>query len=72
MHFNWSSTASFVALNKRGVKNVFRLNYLQYKIDTASVYNFFCFPAWSNRPFLKKDKGRLHWALEAKLDSWNN
>ena len=23
MYFNWISTASFVALNKRGVKNVF-------------------------------------------------
>ena len=25
MYFNWISTASFVALNKRGVKNVFQL-----------------------------------------------
>ena len=60
MYFIWISTASFVAINKRGVKNVFRLHYPQYKIDTAPVYNVFCFPAWSNWPFLKKDKGRLH------------
>ena len=55
MYFNWISIASFVGLNKRGVKNVFQLHYRQYKIDTASVYNFFCFPALSNRPFFKKD-----------------
>ena len=35
MYFNWVSTASFVALNKRGVKNVFKLHYWQCKIDTA-------------------------------------
>ena len=51
MYFNWISTASFVALNKRGVKNAFQPYYSQYKIDTASVYKVFCFPAWSNRPF---------------------
>ena len=51
MYFNWISTASLVTLNKRGVKNVFQLHYRQYKIDTASVNKFFCFPAWSNRPF---------------------
>ena len=43
MYFNWISTASFVALNKRGAKNVFRLHYQQYKIDTVSVYNVFVF-----------------------------
>ena len=43
MYFNWISTASFVALNKGGVKNASQLNYLQYKIDTASVYKVFCF-----------------------------
>ena len=38
MYFNWIVTASFVALNKRGVKNVFLLHYRQYKIiiDTAT------------------------------------
>ena len=50
MFFNLISTASFVALSKRGVKNVFQLHYLQYNLDTASVYKVFCFPAWSNRP----------------------
>ena len=38
MYFNWVSTASFITLNKRGVKNLFQLHYWQYKIDTASVY----------------------------------
>ena len=54
MYFNWISTASFITLNKRGVKNVFQLHhhdYWQYKIDTASVYKVICFQAWSNQPF---------------------
>ena len=51
MYFNWISTGSFVALNKRGVKNAFELHYSQYKIDTALDYKVFCSPAWSNRPF---------------------
>ena len=51
MYFNWISTASFIALNKRGIKKVFQLHIWQYKIDTASVYKVFCFPARSNQPF---------------------
>ena len=43
MYFNWISTALFIALNKKGVKNVFQLHYWQCKIDTASVYKVFCF-----------------------------
>ena len=48
MYVNWISTASYGALNKREVKNVFQLHYWQYKIDAASVYKVFSFPAWSN------------------------
>ena len=51
MYFNWISTAVFITLNKRGVKNVFELHYWQYKIDTASVYKVICLPALSNQPF---------------------
>ena len=51
MYLNWMSTASFITLNKRGVKNVFQLHYWQYKIDPASVYKVLCFPALSNKPF---------------------
>ena len=51
VYFNLISTASFVVLNKRRVKNVFQLYYWQYKIDTTSVYKVFCFPAWSIQPF---------------------
>ena len=51
MYFNWISTASFVVLNKRGVKNAFQLHCSQYKIDTALDYNVFCFTARSNRSF---------------------
>ena len=51
VYFNWISTASFVTLNKRVVKNVFQLHYRQYKIDTALVYKVLCFPALSNQPF---------------------
>ena len=43
MYFNWISTVSFITLNRRGVKNVFKLHYLKYKIDTASVYKTFVF-----------------------------
>ena len=43
MHFNWISTASFITLNKRGVKSMFQLHYWQYKIDTASVIKSFVF-----------------------------
>ena len=38
MYLNWMSTASFITLNKRGVKNVFQLHYWQYKMDTASFF----------------------------------
>ena len=48
MCLNWTFTASFITLNKRGVRNVFQLHNWQYKIDTASVYKVFCFPALSN------------------------
>ena len=53
MYFNWISTASFITLNKRGVKNVFQLHYWQYRIDTAPIYLVLCFPAWSTA-ILKK------------------
>ena len=46
MYLNRMSTASFITLNKRGVKNVFQLHYWQYKMDTASFFFlnplFFC------------------------------
>ena len=47
MYFNWISTASFIALDKRGVKHMFQLHYWQYKIDTSLVYKVFCFPVES-------------------------
>ena len=37
MYFNWIYTVMFIALNNRGVKNVFQLHYWQYKIDTMSI-----------------------------------
>ena len=51
VYFNCISTASFITLNKRGVKNVFQLQYWQYKIITASVFKVLCFQAWWNQPF---------------------
>ena len=54
MYLNWMSTASFITLNKRGVKTVFQLHYWQYKINTASVHKVLCFPALLNQPFRKK------------------
>ena len=51
VYLNLMSTASFITLNKRGVKNVFQLHYWQYKIDTASVYKVLCFSALLNQSF---------------------
>ena len=69
MYFNWISTTSFITLNTRGVKNVFQLHCDQYKIETASVYKVFCFPAWSN---LKKIKVVSIEHLKQKLSLDNN
>ena len=66
------SSASFITLNKTGVKNVFQLHYLQYKIDTASVYKFLCFPALSNQPFKKKNKVVSFEHLKQNLSLGNN
>ena len=63
LYFNWISTASFIALNKRVVKNdVFQLHYWQYKMDTAS----FVFQL-GRISHSEKNKGRLHRAFEAKV-----
>ena len=51
MSFDLISTALLVALNKDGVKYMFQLHYLQYKIYTASVYNVSWFPVRLNHPF---------------------
>ena len=59
MYFNWISTASFITLNKRGVKHVFHLHYWQYKIDTASIYKSPLFFSFVESAILKKTKGRL-------------
>ena len=56
MYFNSISTASFITLNKIGVKNVFQLHYWQYKIDTVSVYKVLCFPALVVSAIQKKIK----------------
>ena len=58
MYFNWISTASFITLNKRGVKNVFQLHYWQYKVDTASVHKVLCFQL-SRISHSETNKGRL-------------
>ena len=54
MYFNWISTASFITLNRRGVKNVFQLHYWQSKIDTASVYTVLCFSSLVGSDILQK------------------
>ena len=51
MSFNLIYTALFVALNKEGVKYMFQLHYLQYKIYTADVYKVFWFPVRSKQTF---------------------
>ena len=56
MCLNWTSTASFITLNKRGVKNVFQLHCWQYKIDTASVYKSPLFSSFVELVILKKIK----------------
>ena len=71
MYFNLISTALFITLNKRGVKNMFQLHYWQNKIDTVSVYKILCFPAWSNA-ILKKIKIVSIEYLKQKLSLDNN
>ena len=73
VYLNWMSTALFITLNKRGVKNVFQLHYRQYKIDTASVYKVLCFPAWSSKSaILKKIEVVSIEHLNQKLSLDNN
>ena len=67
MYFNWISTASFITLNMRGVKNVFQLHYWQYKIDTALVYKVFCFASLVESTILKKIKDVSIEHLKQKL-----
>ena len=43
MYFNWISTALFITLNKRGVKNVFQLHYWQYKLIQHRFIKSFVF-----------------------------
>ena len=54
MFFNWISTSSSVALNKRGVKNAFQLHYCQYKIDITSFLKAFVFSSLVESAILKK------------------
>ena len=72
MHLNWMSTASFITLNKRGVKNVFQLHYWQYKIDTASIYKVLCFPASVQSAILKRIKVVSIEHLKQKMSLDNN
>ena len=69
MYFNWISTASFITLNKRGVKNVFQLHYTQYKklIQHHFIKSFVFQLGRISHP--EKNKGRLHRAFEAKVES---
>ena len=72
MYFNWIPTASFITLNKRGVKNVFQLHYPQYKIDTASVYKVLCYSSLVESAILKKINVVSSERLKQKLSLDNN
>ena len=72
MYFNWISNASFITLNKTGVKNVFQLHYLQYKNDTASVYKFPLFSRFGQISHSKKIKVVSYEHLKQKLSLDNN
>ena len=72
MYLNWMSTASFITLNKRGVKNVFQLHYWQYKIDAASVYKVLCFSTLVESAILKIIKVVSIEHLKQKLSLDNN
>ena len=72
MYFNWISTAPFITLNKRGVKNVFQLHYWQYKIDTASVYKVLFFQLGRIRHSEKNKKAISIEHLKRKLSLDNN
>ena len=68
MFFNWISTASFVALNKRGVKTCFNSIIGNTKLIQHRFIKSFL-SSLVESAILKKDKGRLHLALEAKFES---
>ena len=51
MYINWISSASFVALNKRGVKTCFNSITGNTKLMQHWIIMSFVFSAWSNRPF---------------------
>ena len=66
------STASFITLNKRAVKNVFQLHYWQYKIDTASVKKSPLFSSFVEAVILKKNKVAAIVHLKQKLSLNSN
>ena len=55
MYFNWISTASFITLNKRGVKNVFRnTKLIQHRFIKSFVFQL------GRISHSEKIKGRLY------------
>ena len=72
MYLNWMSTASFITLFKRGVKNVFQLHYWQYKMDTASVFLSPLFSSLVESAILKRIKVVSIEHLKEKLSLGNN
>ena len=53
MYFNWISTTTFVALNKRGVKKCFNFIIGNTKLTQDRLIKSFVLPAWSSQPFCK-------------------
>ena len=60
MYFNWISTASFVALNKRGVKTRFNSIMRNKKLIQHWIMMSFIFQLGRIDHFENKDKVHLH------------
>ena len=72
MYLTLMSTASFITLNKRGVKNVFQLHYWQYKMDTASIFQSPLFSSLVESAILKRIKVVSIEQLKQKYSLDNN
>ena len=59
MYFNWFSSAPFITLNKRGVKNVFQLHFGDTKLIQHRFIKSLIFQL-GRISHTEKNEGRLH------------
>ena len=68
MYFNWISTASFITLNKRGVKTCFNCIIGNKKMMQHRLIKSFVFQL-GRICHSENNKGRRHSAFEANVES---